>query len=172
LDLPVPVNPYLLVVAAAGNGGDTTRQYPAAENVDGLIAVAASTANDTLATFSSRGSWIQVAAPGVAILSTIPGGGYGTWSGTSMAAPIVAGAAALVRGAYPSLTNRDAARHVERMSVEMDGDVSFRVDAGIALTTLPENYPAASPTPSPTPTPSPSPSPSPTLQKPGKRPRG
>jgi len=75
-----------------------------------------------------------VAAPGQAILSTVPNGLYGTWSGTSMAAPFVAGEAALVRAAFPSLVNKDIARQVIRMSVNISCDVPFRIDAGIALT--------------------------------------
>jgi subtilisin family serine protease len=146
-DFPVSANPYLVVVAAAGNGGDDTEQYPAAENVDGLIAVAASTIDDTLASFSSRGSWIQVAAPGAAIISTVPNDQYATWSGTSMAAPIVAGEAALVRATFPYLSNKDIARHVQRMSVKLDGEVQYRIDAGIALTSWPESEPTPSPTP-------------------------
>lgn len=150
-DFPVSTNPYLVVVAAAGNGGDDTEQFPAAENVDGLIAVAASTTADTLASFSTRASWIQVAAPGAGIVSTVPGGQYGTWSGTSMATPLVAGEVALVRAAFPYLSNKDIVRHVERMSVEIDADVKYRVDAGIALTSLPEGYSTPNPTPTPTP---------------------
>ena len=161
-DFPVSGNPYLVVVAAAGNGGNSDRQYPAAENVDGLIAVGSSTIDDRLASYSSRGSWVHVAAPGHAILSTVPGGQYGTWTGTSMAAPIVAGEVALVRARYPYLLNKDLMRHVIRMSVEIDQDVDFRIDAGIALTTLPEGDPAPAPTPTPTPSPTPSPSPTPT----------
>jgi subtilisin family serine protease len=133
-DFPIAVNPYLVVVAAAGNGGNDTRQYPAAENVDGLIAVAATTSDDKLASFSSRGSWVQVAAPGQAILSTVPNGLYATWSGTSMATPLVAGEAALVRARFPTLVNKDIARQVIRMSVNISGDVPFRIDAGVALT--------------------------------------
>jgi subtilisin family serine protease len=139
-DFPVSANPYLVVVAAAGNGGNTDKQYPAAENVDGLIAVAASTVDDVLASFSSRGSWVQVAAPGQAILSTVPNGQYGTWSGTSMAAPIVAGEAALVRAQFPWLLNKDLARQVIRMSVKINGDVPYRIDAGMALTNSPSRH--------------------------------
>jgi subtilisin family serine protease len=152
-----------VVVAAAGNTGDDTKHYPAAENVDGLIAVAASTSSDTLASFSTRASWIQVAAPGKGIVSTVPNGLYATWSGTSMAAPIVAGEAALVRATFPYLSNKDIVRHVERMSVEIGGDVKYRIDAGIALTSLPEGY--VSPTPTPTPTPAPSPTPTPVKKR-------
>ncbi len=149
-DFPVSGNPYLVVVAAAGNGGNTDQQYPAAENVDGLISVAASTKDDVLAGFSSRGSWVQVAAPGQAILSTVPIDQYGTWSGTSMAAPIVAGEAALIHAQFPYLLNKDLARHVIRMSTKIDGDVPYRIDAGMALTSFPESDPTPTPTPTKT----------------------
>lgn len=87
------------VLSAAGNdGSDTVRIYPAAEEVKGARAVAATTEAGTLAGFSNRGGWIKLAAPGEAIVSTVPGGGWGTWSGTSMAAPLATGVAALVMG--------------------------------------------------------------------------
>lgn len=91
------------VMSAAGNdGSDSMRIYPAAEEVKGARAVAATTEADTLADFSNRGGWIKLAAPGEAIVSSVPGGGasggWGTWSGTSMAAPLATGVAALVLG--------------------------------------------------------------------------
>jgi subtilisin family serine protease len=85
------------VVAAAGNAGSATqRQYPAAEAASGVLSVAASNAQFRIAPFSNFGSWIRVAAPGDGIISTVPGGGWGTWRGTSMASPLVAGTAALL----------------------------------------------------------------------------
>lgn len=90
------------VVSAAGNAGDDRQVlYPAAEDVKGNLAVTASDASLRLPAFANRGGWIQYAAPGDRIVSTVPGGGYGTWSGTSMAAPLAAGTAALVLSSRP-----------------------------------------------------------------------
>jgi subtilisin family serine protease len=136
-DFPVG-DPNLVIVAAAGNGGDFTEQYPAAENVGGLIAVAASTSKDKLATFSTRGSWIAVAAPGQGITSAIPGGQYGVWSGTSMAAPLVAAEAALIHAQFPKVRNTDIVDHIEKTGRRIDGPVDARVDFLKALTTNPD----------------------------------
>ena len=92
----------VLVVAAAGNDGSRDRQYPACEDkVIGVGALARD--NTTLTAFSSRGAFIDVAAPGEAIVGPIPGGGYARWAGTSAAAPIAAGQAALLRSQTPRL---------------------------------------------------------------------
>ena len=93
----------VVVVAAAGNRGSNRLFYPAAHPQ--VIAVAATDASDTVATwFSNYGTYIDVAAPGVSVWSTIPGNGYGAMSGTSMATPHVAGLAALILSLNPSLT--------------------------------------------------------------------
>jgi thermitase len=83
-----------VVVAAAGNEDTNDTMYPAAY-LDSVIAVAATTRDDRRASFSNYGNWVDVAAPGVKVLSTIPRG-YASWSGTSMAAPHVSALAGLL----------------------------------------------------------------------------
>ena len=102
--------PNTLFVVAAGNGGDdgvgdnvdATPEYPCAYQAANIVCVAASDQNDGLASFSNFGSAsVDLAAPGVNTLSTVPGGGYAYFDGTSMATPHTAGAAALLWSLYP-----------------------------------------------------------------------
>ncbi|MCX7571249.1 S8 family peptidase [Tumebacillus sp. DT12] len=93
-----------ILVAAAGSSSTSGYSYPAAYN--NVVAVAATTTSNTKASFSNYGTWVEVAAPGTNILSTANGGGTSTMSGTSMAAPQVAGLVTLVRSVMPGATNQ------------------------------------------------------------------
>jgi len=125
--------PGAVVVAAAGNGGSKNeKQYPAAEGEYGLLAVTATQQNGKLASFANYGSWVTLAAPGDLITSTVPGG-YGTWSGTSMSAPLAAGTAALIRARLPTLSAKDIARRIEDSAVRICGTNQARLDALAAV---------------------------------------
>jgi subtilisin family serine protease len=122
-----------VVVIAAGNSGSSTPEYPASEGVLGSLAVGASTPADTLASFSNYGSWVHVAAPGEGILSSVPGGEYAAWSGTSMATPLAAGEAALVRAANPDFSAASVVGHMISKTEGIDGPVPKRIDVAAAL---------------------------------------
>ncbi|MGW0149867.1 type VII secretion-associated serine protease mycosin [Streptomyces sp. NPDC003333] len=103
-----------LIVAAAGNDGADGKfadTYPAA--YDGVLAVGASDRNDERAFFSQSGDFVDVAAPGVGMVSTVPGGGQCTADGTSFAAPYVAGVAALLKEKHPEWKAAQIATRIE-----------------------------------------------------------
>ncbi|HKQ48942.1 MAG TPA: S8 family serine peptidase [Phycisphaerae bacterium] len=89
-----------VMTAAAGNDG---LFYSAADNPY-ILAVGATGSDDVLASFSSRGNYIDLTAPGAGIYTTARGGGYGSATGTSFSAPIAAGVAALVMSVRPELS--------------------------------------------------------------------
>jgi hypothetical protein len=84
----------IIVVAAAGNLNSTQQQYPAASEC--VLGVTAVDAERVKADFASYGNWVRLSAPGVGIYSTLPVDGFGSWNGTSMAAPFASGQAALL----------------------------------------------------------------------------
>ncbi|WP_247731270.1 S8 family serine peptidase [Halovivax limisalsi] len=119
-----------LPIAAAGNDGGPV-SYPAA--YQNCLAVSAIDESENLASFSNRGPEINVASPGVDVLSSVPDGGYDTASGTSMASPVAAGVAALGKSAHPDLSAQELWDKLEETAVDIglpeDHQGSGRVDA-------------------------------------------
>ena len=104
----------IVLVAAAGNDGDQTLHYPAA--YPETISVGATDQNDQKASFSNFGSTIDVMAPGVGIYSTLPENNntYGSYNGTSMAAPLVSGLAGLVKSHFPGMNAGQIRQRIEQ----------------------------------------------------------
>jgi uncharacterized repeat protein (TIGR02543 family) len=129
----------VVVVAAAGNNASAVPKYPAACNH--VVAVSATDADDSLAPFSNYGSHLSLAAPGDGIWTTQAdlSRPYGSWRGTSLASPIVAGVAALVASANPSLSNAQIVSILEQTADDLGSlgyDVLFgygRVNASSAV---------------------------------------
>ncbi|MBD1543901.1 S8 family serine peptidase [Arthrobacter sp. IA7] len=139
----------VVLVAAAGNGGNQTRIYPGA--YPNVIAVAATDNRDAKADFSTYGaSWVDIAAPGVNVYSTFPNHkfvigtqnnrsfGYDVGNGTSMSSPIVAATAALAWSSHPGATNASVRANVESSAEDVAGTGTYwahgRVDTLEAVT--------------------------------------
>ncbi len=186
----------VLIVAAVGNSNSESVFYPAA--YPHVLSVAALDQNDRKAMFSNYGTWVDVSAPGVHILSTMPTykvkmneygyvQNYDYMSGTSMAAPLVAGIGALVKSIRPEWGPDRIAQVIESTADKIDGvNPDYvgklgwgRVNAAAAvssaasavepsptptLTSTPTPNPTSTPTSVPTSTPSPLPTATPTLE--------
>ncbi|MCE9615013.1 MAG: S8 family serine peptidase [Lentisphaerae bacterium] len=132
-----------LFVAAAGNEGVNIDEYPeipAGYDLDNILSVAASDHNDQLASFSNYGlKNVDIAAPGVSIYSTMLNNSFGNMSGTSMAAPHVTGAAALLLSLYPNISYESLKLTLLNSADEIDAfsglmQTGGRLNTGAAVT--------------------------------------
>ncbi|MEX2983935.1 type VII secretion-associated serine protease mycosin [Streptomyces sp. C36] len=122
----------VVVVASAGNDGADglpKPTYPAAYK--GVLAVGASDRNNERAPFSQSGDFIGVAAPGVDMVSTVPGGGQCVDRGTSFAAPYVAGVAALIRAKHPDWKQHQVVAQIEQTAERVTNGRDRHVGWGV-----------------------------------------
>lgn len=141
----------VVVVAAAGNYGTTAQSWPAA--FPGVISVAASGQQDSLATYSNYGSWVDVDAP-AGQTTTYYDGTYINVGGTSLASPVVAGIAGLMLSAKPTATPAEIQSAMMSTADPVQGThtiASGRINAYNAITALTGG--TASPPPAPAPAP-------------------
>lgn len=128
-----------ILIAAAGNDNVSSMFYPAGFN--NVISVAATSSNDSKASFSNYGAWVDVSAPGNNIYSTTINNTYGNKSGTSMASPMVAGMAGLMKSLNPGMPNADlincllsTADNINAQNPSYIGQLgSGRIDAAAAM---------------------------------------
>lgn len=111
----------IVMVASAGNSGTKTDRIDYPARLPETIAVAATTRQNGIAQFSSRGPGVDIAAPGVNILSTFPVRTYKSLSGTSMAAPHVTGAVALLLSAKPKLSPGAVKKLLQSNAIHLPG---------------------------------------------------
>ncbi|GAA0929817.1 type VII secretion-associated serine protease mycosin [Streptomyces thermoalcalitolerans] len=141
----------VVVVASAGNdglGGNVKPTYPA--SYKGVLAVAASDRNNERAPFSQSGEFVGVAAPGVDMISTVPGGGHCSDNGTSFSAPYVAAVAALLKAKYPQWTAQQIVAQIEQTAERSIAGHDRLVGWGVvdpvrALTDVDPAHPVESP---------------------------
>lgn len=150
-----------VIVAAAGNTGNSNLHYPA--YYQNAIAVAATDENDIKASSSTYGNWVDVAAPGVSIYSTYKGNSYISKSGTSMATPFVAGTSALIWAKGLCTSNICVRDQLEKTADQISGTGTYwtwgRINAYNAVS-------GTAPTPTATPTAALTNTPTPTLPAP------
>ena len=150
----------ILFIAAAGNSSTNAESYPAAYTQSNVISVAALTSTSGLASYSNYGStWVDLGAPGSGIYSTLLNGSYGTFNGTSMAAPHVTGAAGLLATMFPTATSAqikaallDGTANAALAGKTLTGD---QLDLTVAINNLTKatgTTPPVTPVPAPTPT--------------------
>ena len=111
-------NKGALVVAAAGNNGEDRSFYPAGFEV--VLGVASVNSVDEKSSFSNYGHWVEISAPGQRVYSCVNDGKYNYNTGTSMASPVVAGAAALLKSVFPQLTAKQLKERLKTTSQNID----------------------------------------------------
>ena len=120
------INKGCLVIAAVGNDNSTNVFYPA--GYKGVLSVSATDQNDFKKNNSNYGYYVDVSAPGEAMWTTGPNGGYGINGGTSMAAPVVSGAAAILKAQFPAYTNEQIAALIQAMADDINPVNSGYID--------------------------------------------
>ncbi|MEU1289555.1 type VII secretion-associated serine protease mycosin [Kitasatospora sp. NPDC005856] len=135
-----------VVVASTGNDGKEGDTYPGAFPT--VLAVGASDRNNERAPFSQYGGFVKVAAPGVDMLSTVPGGGQCVDNGTSFAAPYVSGLAALLIGAHPDWKAAQVRAWIEQSAQRTQREPDTFIGWGVvdpvkAVTKAPADAPLA-----------------------------
>ena len=103
----VALGDRVLVVAAAGNDGSATAQYPCAFGIANVICVGSTDQNGKISQFSDHGNWVDIVAPGEGILTTANDGTFQSVSGTSFSAPMVSGVASLLWQGQPNLKSSE-----------------------------------------------------------------
>jgi len=107
----------IVFVASAGNRATDEPQHPAADR--GVVGVAATDPGDRKADFSNFGTWVSVSAPGVGLVSFLPDGELGRWSGTSFATALTSGEAAVLVSAAPDVTSGEVRRIVQETATRV-----------------------------------------------------
>lgn len=147
----------VLLIAAAGNDGNDAKSYPA--SYDSVMSVAALKNNNVVASFSQKNDKVDISAPGVGILSTLPGNRYGSWQGTSMATPHVSGVAALIWSHYPTKTAQEIWNTLTESALDLgepgrddsyghgliQADKAIELLGGIVETSSPSEIPTVEP---------------------------
>ena len=124
--LKVAEDAKVVVVSAAGNTGSSVPHFPASANK--VCGVAALGAGNSLASYSNRGDWVEVAAPGTDLVGPMPGGGYAAWSGSSMSSGLVRGPAALIRAVRPQADADNTIDIIEATAYGVPGVYSGGID--------------------------------------------
>lgn len=118
----------IVVVAAAGNLNEDEKRFPAAHK--NVLSVGALDRHGRhLARFSNHGKWVSLAAPGVDLVSSVPGGGYASWGGTSVSTPVVAGLGLIAQEYAPDAKAKDITKALLEGARKMEGD--RRAEAGV-----------------------------------------